>query len=61
MAIKLILNKEKYHQKFKDTYLQLEALVFFFQKHSVLFSFKALHQYTIHKKLKFLILPIKIE
>ena len=27
MAVKLILNKEKYHQKFKDTYLQLEALV----------------------------------
>ena len=26
MAVKLILNKEKYHQKFKDTYLQLEAL-----------------------------------
>ena len=27
MAVKLILTKEKYHQKFKDTYLQLEALV----------------------------------
>ena len=26
MAVKLILNKEKYHQKFIDTYFQLEAL-----------------------------------
>ena len=26
MAVKLILNKEKYHQKFKNIYLQLEAL-----------------------------------